>query len=103
MTEKKILSVQTYHGTSVGAGLTIIAACHPDVTKPVLTKCKNSSTLDIRHIHPTPIGHGMNSINYRERLWVTDSLDLLLRRFTGFGRSTLLSTSMAANSGCVWS
>ncbi|MEQ9670753.1 hypothetical protein [Coleofasciculus sp. G2-EDA-02] len=44
MTEKKLLSVQTYHGTSVGAGLTIIAACHLDVTKPALTKCKNSST-----------------------------------------------------------
>ncbi|MEQ9369678.1 MAG: hypothetical protein RIG63_11720 [Coleofasciculus chthonoplastes F3-SA18-01] len=34
---KKLLSDQTCDRTSVGAGFTIIAACHPDVTKPALT------------------------------------------------------------------
>ncbi|MFP4410082.1 hypothetical protein [Coleofasciculus sp.] len=43
---KKLLSDQKCHSTSVGAGFTIIAACHPDVTKPALTKCKNSWTND---------------------------------------------------------
>jgi len=47
---KKRLSDQTRNSTSVGAGFTIIAACHPDVTKPALTKCKNSWTNDIRQM-----------------------------------------------------